>query len=66
MEDKMKVFKGNVDELLEHITDNQKKLSDVDELYYEELLTELKEMEKDGIIESYVGSNGKTYYKLRD
>ena len=62
----MKVFKGNVDELLKHTTDNQKKLSDVNELYYEELLAELGEMEKDGDIESYIGPDGKTYYKLKD
>ena len=62
----MKVFKGNVDELLEHIGDNQEKLCDVNEPYYEELLAELEEMEKDGVIESYIGSDGKTYYKLKD
>jgi len=62
----MKVFKGNVDELLEHITSNQEKLSDVNELYYEELLATIGEMEKDGDIESYVAADGKTYYKLKD
>jgi len=62
----MKVFKGNVDELLKHITGNQEKLSDVNELYYEELLEALGEMEKDGDIESYVAANGKTCYKLRN
>ena len=61
----MKVFKGNIDELLEHTTDNQEKLSDVNELYYEELLETLEEMEKDGDIESYV-DGGVTYYKLKD
>ena len=61
----MKVFKGNIDELLEHTTDNQEKLSDVNELYYEELLETLEEMEKDGDIESYV-DGGVTYYKLRN
>ena len=62
----MKVFKGNVNELLKHTTDNQKKLSDVNELYYEELLETLEEMEEDGDIESYVAADGKTYYKLKD
>ena len=61
----MKVFKGNVNELLKHTTDNQEKLSDVNELYYEELLEKLEEMEEDGDIESYV-DGGVTYYKLRD
>ena len=56
------VFTGNIDELLEHVTDNEKALTDAQEAeWLAELQVELDQMVEDGLIELIDGE-----YRLID